>query len=315
MDRLPETSELAPSQSDGTTVHIGYRQPYRYDLLLDFLAFRAIAGVEVVRDGVYSRSVSLPLALAQLDAASPLGADSGNAKVGWIQVRDLPERNCLALTLSAGLSSLLPLVNAKVKWLFDTDCEPDVIRKGLAAFYQRVPASCRLEGIRLPGSFDGFEMAVRAILGQQITVKAANTLAGRLAARFGETIPTPIEGLSLIFPQASAFCAEGAAECLGELGVIRSRARAICALAQAVTEGGLELRPGVDVEATCRALCALPGIGEWTARYIAMRALGHPDAFLTTDYAVKKAFKDLGGKELERLSEDWRPWRSYAVMS
>lgn len=281
---------------------LGYRAPYRYDELLAFLRFRAIEGVESVSDGVYKRTVRI------------------GKSVGWIAVRNRPERSALELTVSESLYGHLPLVAAKARLLFDTDCDPRLIDEGLAGFHDRTGGAFRLEGVRLPCSFDGFEMTVRAILGQQITVKAANTLAGRVAAAFGTSLgsagaPAPFEELSTLFPAPAAFCTAGAAERLGELGVIRQRARSICAVAEKLEAGALELRPGADVEANAEALLDVPGIGPWTVQYALMRAFAYPDAFPAADYAVKHAFPGLAPREIEALSRAWSPLRSYAVMS
>ena len=155
------------------------------------------------------------------------------------------------------------------------------------------PGLC-LPGTRLPGCFDSFEMAVRAILGQQITVAAARTLAGRVAASLGTPLETPVPGLTHTFPTPADICAFGDSpgDVLGPLGVIGSRARAIAALAKGLVAGELDLSQGADPEEQMKKLLALPGFGPWTVRYVAMRALGWPDAMLETDYGVKKALPD-----------------------
>lgn len=329
----------ARADAGPVVLHVGYRPPYRFDLLLDFLRLRAIEGVEAVEGGAYLRTVRLdrggPGTASVSDAAaaptasdvsicsegfSPAAASAGSAAgtsplVGWIKVVDEPARNRLALTVSPELFDELPLVVARVRRLFDTDCLPAAVEVGLADFHARVPAANRVSGIRLPCCFDGFEMAVRAILGQQITVKAAGTLAGRVARGFGAPAATPHPALDTAFPPPSAFCADDAADRLGALGVIGQRARAICALAQAACAGEVTLRPGADLEAEARALAAIPGIGDWTVQYLLMRAYGHPDGFPASDLGVKSAFPDLKPRELTALSKAWSPWRSYAVMS
>lgn len=291
-------------------LHVGYRPPYRFDLLLEFLRLRAIAGVEAVCDGAYLRTVRLDGA-AQKDGT----ASETAPRIGWIKVEDEPAKNRLAVTVSPELFDDLPLVLARVRRLFDTDCLPASIEAGLADFHERVAPECRIAGIRLPCCFDGFEMAVRAILGQQITVKAAGTLAGRVASEFGYPANSPHAELSVAFPHPMAFCSDEAANRLGELGVIGQRARAICALAQAVCSGEIDLCPGADLEADARALKAIPGIGDWTVQYLLMRAYAHPDAFPAADLGVREAFPNLKPREIAALSEKWRPWRSYAVMS
>jgi AraC family transcriptional regulator of adaptative response / DNA-3-methyladenine glycosylase II len=167
--------------------------------------------------------------------------------------------------------------------------------------------------LRLPGAIDGFEVAVRAILGQQITVKAASTLAGRFVEAYGDAIETPHAGLSRLFPTPAAIAALDAPD-IASRGIIAARARAIVALAQAMARGSLRLDPHADVGATITELEALPGIGPWTAQYIAMRALAWPDAFPHPDVAVLKAMKHTNKAKALEASEQWRPWRAYAVI-
>jgi AraC family transcriptional regulator of adaptative response / DNA-3-methyladenine glycosylase II len=200
-------------------------------------------------------------------------------------------------------------VLAQVKHAFDLACDPAVVAAALGDLAQGSP------GLRVPGSFDGFELAVRAVVGQQITVRGARTLLGRLVAAFGTDLAEPMRGGApgRLFPVPSriAACDEGD---LVRLGLTRARARTLAALARAIAAGGLELAPGSDVEATVRALDALPGIGAWTAQYIAMRALAWPDAFPASDLAVLKALGETRPARAIVRSEAWRPWRAYAVM-
>jgi len=168
-------------------------------------------------------------------------------------------------------------------------------------------------GLRLPGAFDGFEVAVRAVLGQQISVVAARTLAGRFAAAFGTPIETPFASLNVLFPTAGDIAVRSVDQ-VASLGIVGSRARTIIALADAVASGSLALAPGADVAATLDALRALPGVGEWTAQYIAMRAMAWPDAFPHTDLGIIKALPNVAKKEILAAGEAWRPWRSYATM-
>jgi AraC family transcriptional regulator of adaptative response / DNA-3-methyladenine glycosylase II len=160
---------------------------------------------------------------------------------------------------------------------------------------------------------DGFEIAVRAILGQQVTVAAATTIAGRFAKAFGEPFDTPHAGVERLFPPASRIAGAAPSE-IAALGVISARAKAIVALARAIEAGTLRLEPSAPVEATLAALEGLPGVGPWTAHYVAMRALAWPDAFPHPDVAVLKAMREAKpGRALER-AEAWRPWRAYAVL-
>lgn len=307
--QLDETSDArcrfaAGSPREPAVFRIGYRTPFAFGRLLAFLRMRAIEGVEAVCDEAYLRTV-------RLDGVS---AD-GSPRVGWIEVVDEPSKDSLSVTVAPELLDDVPAVLACVRRLFDTDCSPSAVEAGLADFYERTAPENRIPGIRLPCCFDGFEMAVRAILGQQITVKAASTLAGRVAREFGYPVETPHEQLAVAFPPPAAFCFPEAANRLGELGVIRQRSRAICALAEAVCAGEVRLCPGTDLEAEAAALKAVPGIGDWTVQYLLMRAYAHPDAFPAADLGVRGAFPDLKPREIAALSERWRPWRSYAVMS
>jgi AraC family transcriptional regulator, regulatory protein of adaptative response / DNA-3-methyladenine glycosylase II len=173
------------------------------------------------------------------------------------------------------------------------------------------------DGLRVPGALSGYELAVRAVLGQQITVAAARTLAQRLVLRFGTPIETPDPALRHLFPAPEVLAAaEG--DALGTLGIVRQRQGAIVAIARAVAEGRLTLHPGADVPATTAALKELPGIGDWTAQYIAMRALRWPDAFPAGDVALHKALgvqqSKQPAREAEAASQVWKPWRSYAVV-
>jgi AraC family transcriptional regulator of adaptative response / DNA-3-methyladenine glycosylase II len=174
-----------------------------------------------------------------------------------------------------------------------------------------------MEGLRLPGALDGLELAVRGILGQQVTVAAARTVAGRLVQALGQPLATPFPALTHVFPDAATLAA-ASSNTFGALGIVRQRQAAIVALAQAVAIHTLCLRPGSDVEKTMSALQALPGIGPWTASYIAMRALRWPDAFPSGDVALQSALGVRQAKspalEAEAMAHAWRPWRSYAVI-
>jgi AraC family transcriptional regulator of adaptative response / DNA-3-methyladenine glycosylase II len=220
----------------------------------------------------------------------------------------------LNLQVSDSLHDLLPTVIRRVRAWLDLDADPNAIH---AVLQHRFPDGA---GLRVPGSVDGYELAVRAILGQQITVAAARTLARRLVERFGEPVTTPVAGLDRLFPSPAALIALGAAagDALGQLGIVRQRQAAIIALSQAVASGGLQLHASADVSATIAALKELPGIGDWTAQYIAMRALRWPDAFPAGDVALHKALGVERGRnaarDAEAASQTWKPWRSYAVL-
>jgi AraC family transcriptional regulator of adaptative response / DNA-3-methyladenine glycosylase II len=200
---------------------------------------------------------------------------------------------------------------ARVRSWLDLDADPLVINSLLH------PSFPQGDGLRVPGSLDGFELAVRAVLGQQITVAAACTLTTRLVQAFGEPIETPIAGLNRLFPRPATL-AGASPDALGRLGIVRQRQAAIQALARAVLTQGLQLHAGADVKTTMAALNALSGIGDWTAQYIAMRALRWPDAFPAGDVALQRALglqdSKQPAREAELKSRAWQPWRSYAVI-
>jgi AraC family transcriptional regulator of adaptative response / DNA-3-methyladenine glycosylase II len=200
---------------------------------------------------------------------------------------------------------------ANVRTLLDLDADPLVINSVL---HQAFPLG---NGLRLPGALDGFELAVRAVLGQQVSVAAARTLCNRLLAQFGDPIATPIAGLNRLFPSPQRL-ATVSADALGQLGIVKQRQQAILALAQAVSSQRLQLNPAADLRPTLAALQALPGIGDWTAQYIAMRALAWPDAFPSGDVALHKALGLQGSAQPAQLAlaaaQAWQPWRSYAVI-
>lgn len=285
------------------TLALGYRPPYRWEQMLHFLAGRAIAGVEAVRGDEYLRTVRLT------DA-------KGKGVSGWIKVGNNPKQNVLAVTVSETLLPVLPQVLARVRRLFDLHCDPHAVYETLRAMNEIRPGLCIL-GTRLPGCFDSFELSVRAVLGQQITVKAAGTLAARVAQAYGRPIETGIEGLTHVFPSPGDILALGGEieNHLGALGVTSARSKTIYALAQALAQGDVSLDLCAQPEEEIKKLMAIRGIGGWTAQYIAMRAMGWPDAFLETDAGVKKALGLYTPKELLQLAEAWRPWRSYATIN
>lgn len=274
-----------------TDHHLPVRAPYDFDALLGFLAARTIDGVEVVADGRYARAVR--------------SVQGDITHAGWIEVTRAD--GGLRLSASAGLADALPDVVVRTQRLFDTEADPAVVAAALG------PLAVAAPGLRRPGAFDGFELAVRAVLGQQITVKAARTLAGRFARAFGAPVATTVDGLDALFP-TPARVAKLDVPAIASLGVIRSRATAILAIASAIAAGDLVLDPSADVPTQLDRLRALPGIGEWTAQYIAMRALRWDDAFPHSDYGVKKALGTTADRQTLAAAEAWRPWRAYAVM-
>ncbi|WAW10824.1 helix-turn-helix domain-containing protein [Oxalobacter vibrioformis] len=291
------------SHDTHVTLTLGYRPPYQWKQILDFLAGRVIAGVEKVVDDEYFRTVRLD-------------AGDGQPVYGWIKVGHRPQKNALAVTVSATLLPVLSQVLDRVRHLFDLCCDPDAIVETLAVMNSIRPGLC-VPGIRLPGCFDTFEMTVRAVLGQQITVKAAGTLATRLAQVYGTAVDTGIKGLTHVFPSPETLLSlQGQiADHLGLLGITRARANTILGLAKTLAEGEIDLRFCAEPQAELEKLMMIPGIGAWTAQYIAMRAIGWPDAFPHTDYGVKKALSSHVSAEILVLAESWRPWRSYATIN
>lgn len=284
--------EGAPVRT-ATALRLAWRPPCDVAGLLDFHARRALPGVEAVDATTLRRTLTLP---------APRGPVSG-----WLACRLVPDRHELWLEPSPGLAPALGTLLQRVRQAFDLDADPartDPVLAPLGA----------PPGLRLPGSFDGFETAVRVILGQQVTVKAARTLAQRLVAAFGTPIETPHPGLDRLFPDAATVAAADP-EALGRLGIVRQRVRALQALAAEVTAGRLALHPGAALQPTLDALLALPGVGHWSAQLIAMRTLGWPDAFPATDIGLLNALGTRDVAEVTRRAEAWRPWRAYAVIA
>jgi len=288
---------------DGITLALGYRPPYRWEQILGFLADRAILGVEAVEKGKYWRTVHLVTA-------------EQKHILGWVSVSKPAQKNVLNVCVSASLLPVLPQVLARIRHLFDLYCDPDAVYDVLSDMNAIRPGLC-VKGTRLPGCFDSFEMAVRAVLGQQITVKAASTLAARFAVAFGTPIQTEAVGLTHAFPLPTDIIALGGdiRDHFGPLGITSARARTILELAYrfAGNDGGFD--PSGHPETEIQRLMDIPGIGSWTAQYIAMRAMGWTDAFLETDAGIKKALAPSTPKEMLNRSQAWRPWRSYATIN
>jgi AraC family transcriptional regulator, regulatory protein of adaptative response / DNA-3-methyladenine glycosylase II len=284
----------------GFAIRLGYRPPYDVTAMLGFFAKRSIADVELV-------TMQDRAALART-----LWIESaGKVHKGWLAAEFDQAHHQVLLRVSDSLRQVLPLVIRRVRAAFDLDADPDAINNVLHASFPQG------DGLRVPGAMSGYELAVRAVLGQQITVAAARTLSQRLVDRFGEPIETPFAQLTRLFPlPATLAAAEG--DALGQLGIVRQRQAAIVGIARAVAQRRLHLHGGAHVQQTIDTLKQLPGIGDWTAQYIAMRALRWPDAFPAGDVALQKALGVLGksnpAREALALSQTWKPWRSYAVI-
>lgn len=298
---------LAPSKVRGAriapmtetiTLRLAYRPPFAWQQLLDFLALRAIAGVEAVAGNAYYRSVEI------------------EGHQGWLSVEHLAGKNSLLVTLPTTLTPVLRNVLARLRHLFDLDANPLVIGEQLSSDPRLGPLIAKNPGLRVPGAWDGFELAVRAVLGQQVSVRGASTLAARLAETFGGPMTAPRGALRCFSPRAEALAA-ATPENLAAIGLPLKRAATLRALARAVAGGGLMLHDGADAEATIEKLQEIPGIGDWTAQYIAMRALRWPDAFPAGDLGLRKAMGEngpTGEAQLLRSAEKWRPWRAYAAV-
>ncbi len=286
----------APLAAAGTSVlRLVYRPPFDWEGILRFLAARMIRDVESVTAESYARTVRL------------------GKHTGWIKVTHAPEKRSLLVEFAHPLSPVLPALLGRLRNLFDLAARPDLIAAHLMKDPRLRRSVARNPGLRVPGAFDGFEMAIRAILGQQITVKAATTLAGRFAAAFGEKIATPFPELTRLSPLAGRVARARVTD-IAKLGIINTRAASVIALARAFESGALTLGAGSSPEADAEKLVALPGIGPWTAHYIAMRASRWPDAFPAGDVGVRNNLGGVSAKQADEMSQSWRPWRSYAVM-
>jgi AraC family transcriptional regulator of adaptative response / DNA-3-methyladenine glycosylase II len=282
----------APGRGE-VVLRLAFRPPGGFEDALAFLSARAIPGVERVDARGYARTVALP---------------GGPAAVTVDAVRG---RNELRLdVVGAPATALLPLTT-RVRRVFDLASDPATIAASLRRDPLLKPLVRRRPGLRIPGAWDAFECAVRAVVGQQVSVAAGRTLVTRIVERAGRTLDRPMDGLTRLFPSA----AELAAADLTGLGLVSARARTVAALARAVAEGRLVLDGPAD--AVRAALLALPGIGEWTAEYVALRALGEPDAFPAGDLVLRRAAgegRSLTARALAARAEAWRPWRGYAAV-
>jgi len=291
--RNARAAKLAAGEA--ITVQLAYRAPLDVDALLAFVAARAIPGVEVVSGRTIRRTV----------AAGALAATAG-----WLEARFADDAAHVRLSFAPALGAASGAVIAATRRWLDLDAAPATIAETLAD----LPGA---PGIRLPGSVDAFELAVRAVLGQQVTVAAARTLARRVVERFGAPVETPWPGVERAFPRPADLAAPPI-ERIAELGIIRSRAGAIQSLASQWDAIAALIAPGASPEALVARLRTVPGIGPWTAHYIAMRGLGWPDAFPPGDVAAAKAMRALfdtaSARDVAAHAERWRPWRGYALL-
>ena len=282
------------------TLILPYQPPLPLAELLAFLGTRAVKGVEALHEGVYWRTLRLPHGNGIVALGPPAaGDDSGVACRLWLaDARD----EAIAI--------------ARCRHLLDLEANPAVIDAHLADDPLLGPYVRRTPGLRVPGAVDGTELAVRAILGQQVSVAGAATLAGRLVARYGEPLPEPVAVgdhlLSHMFPTPAALLTATP----DSFSMPRSRVATLMGVCAVLADGEIVLAPEADLVETERSLLALRGIGPWTAAYIAMRALRDPDAFLSSDLGIKQAFARHGlpddPRQIAAHAEAWRPWRAYA---
>jgi AraC family transcriptional regulator of adaptative response / DNA-3-methyladenine glycosylase II len=287
-------AEAAATTSAGTiALRLPFRAPLDTDPLLDFLTARAVNGIESVDGGTYRRSLQLPFGAAVV-ALTP-APDHVACHLRLDDLRDLPA------------------AVERCRRLLDLDADPVAVDTFLAADPLLEPLVRKHPGLRVPGHVDGFEVLVRAIVGQQVSVAGARTVLGRIVDALGEPLPAPEGDVVTRFPAAEVL-AEAPDEALP---MPATRAATIRRAAAAVAAGDLAVGPGVDRDELRARLVAIPGIGGWTADYVALRALGDPDVFLPSDLGVRRALEALGGpreaRRAERRAEAWRPWRSYAL--
>jgi AraC family transcriptional regulator, regulatory protein of adaptative response / DNA-3-methyladenine glycosylase II len=280
-------------RADGLCVQLEFRPPLAWTNLLAYLRLRAIPGVEMVDATHYRRTVSIE------DTA------------GWIEVSMHKSGTALNLQISPSLGVRIGAVIARVKHLFDLGSAPAAVADLLRQDSILQATVARLPGLRVAGAFDGFELALRTVIGQQISVKGASTVSGRLAAAFGTPVATPYPLLNRLSPRAENMAGRHEDE-IAALGMVGNRARCLIGLAKAVADRRVILSLASDVEEQMEKLVSLPGIGHWTANYIAMRALHWPDAFPTGDLMLMRA-ANLKQRQLQRHAEAWRPWRAYAA--
>jgi AraC family transcriptional regulator, regulatory protein of adaptative response / DNA-3-methyladenine glycosylase II len=289
-------------------LRLSFRPPLQAQALLEWLAARAVPGVEEVDGAVYRRSLRLGHGAGVVEVGLGEAAARGSAP------GHLRDAGAARVRVRLRLDDARDDGEAaqRCRRLLGLDADPAAVTAHLGGDPLLGPLVAAAPGLRVPGAVDGVELAVRAVLGQQVSVAAARTAAGRLAASYGERLRLPQGGVVALFPSAATLGALDPAS----LPMPRARADALVGLCRALAEGDLRLDPGADRDEARRALLALPGIGPWTAGYVAMRALGDPDVFLVEDLGVRHALARLGGpsdqREARALADAWAPWRSYA---
>jgi len=296
---LRHVRDRGKRQASSLSVRLAYRPPYDWDAMLSFLGQRAIPGVEKVSNDSYKRSIAIG---QHSGVVTVTPADKSRVDVA-IRFPDI---------------AALPQIIARVRRVFDLAADPDLIGAHLSLDPMLAPLVAVRPGLRVPGAWDGFELAARAIFGQQITVPAATKLLGKLVQQYGEPLGEAmrdVEGLSHLFPSSARIAGAD----LTKLGMPGARARAVMSLAQVISADPAIFGRGASLAEAIAKLRSLPGIGEWTAQYIAMRELREPDAFPAADIGLLRAMAGADGRrpspaKLLARAERWRPWRAYAAL-
>jgi AraC family transcriptional regulator, regulatory protein of adaptative response / DNA-3-methyladenine glycosylase II len=296
--RRGTAADVSSGPAGQVTILLRYRPPYDWPAMLAFLRARAIPGIELVSGDAYARTVDI------------------DGVQGTVRVQPAAERaHALRAAIRFPRLGALPAIIARLRRVFDLAADPETIGAHLAEDPALASLVAARPGLRVPGAWDGFELAVRAVLGQQITVSAAVVLAGKLAAAYGEPISVPDErSLTRVFPRPECLASVD----LSTLGMPKARAAALSAVAAAVVADPQIFGPTRTLDAAITQLRAINGIGEWTAHYIAMRAMREPDAFPAADIGLLRALADTNGqrptaRDLLTRAERWRPWRAYAA--
>jgi len=277
-------------------IRLTYQPPHDFAALLGFFAKRAIPGVERVDEESYRRVFTLA------------------GQVGELAVTHAARGHALDLQIDFADATQVPDIVARVRRMFDLDADIAAVNAHLGRHRQFKACIARHPGQRLPGGWDGFEIAIRAVLGQQVTVAAARTLTERVVRKFGHEVTMPQSGSVYLFPEPATLAEAD----LSGLGITGARIATLRAIAAAVRDGGVDFRADRPLADFVRQWTALPGIGDWTAHYLAMRGLAHTDAFPAADIVLRKAVardgKLVPTKALEEMSQAWRPYRAYAVL-
>ena len=280
-------------------MRLAVRTPFAGRALHAFLAAHAVPGVEEAGPGWYARTLALPhgSGTVRLELADEPGRDGTAMVPATFRLADLRD-------VAAAVE--------RTRRLLDADCDPVAVDDAFAGDPVVGPLVRRRPGLRVPGHADGDELAIRTVVGQQVSVAGARTVTGRIVAAHGAPLPEPVGGLTHLFPTVVQLAGADPES----MPMPRARGRALVGLAAALAKGEVDLSGGADRDDVRAGLLALPGIGPWTAGYVAMRALGHPDVFLPTDLGVRAALRNLGHppEGAGTLTESWRPWRSYALL-